>query len=262
MAERTTLVLGGTGKTGRRVAAGLVSVNGVHAFVRHRSLLRRQRGPNIPEAQEVHITTLHAETKLPQRRHDHVKITTRVMAKPRDEGVPRVGAASKIDGEQAARRLENAADLVQTSPAGIIGQVMPHHRTQYDVELGIRPRERLDRGDPKVDLRARHERLLSAPADHRRRGINPGDLSRGPHALLGHNRERSRPASHVEHRLARCKAGQVRDSIAKRTLLADEQHSEQQVIEERPVDESSLRARRRLRLRATARRGDRYATAP
>jgi hypothetical protein len=62
------------GKNQHRRDQRTVSVGGVHAFVRHRSLLRRQGGPNIPEAQEFHVATLHAETKLPQRRHDHVKI--------------------------------------------------------------------------------------------------------------------------------------------------------------------------------------------
>jgi hypothetical protein len=107
----------------------------------------------------------------------------------------------EVDHEEAAAGLEDATNLAYTLLASGSAQMVEHHRTQSDVELHVRKRERLGAGDLECDIDGGPCSLLSRTIDHRRRGVDPANGT-GAYASLRGDGERPGSATDVQDRFA------------------------------------------------------------
>jgi hypothetical protein len=85
----------------------------------------------------------------------------------------------------------------------IAGQVVNDHRGQDDVESPVLKRQRFGNRVGEFNLDAGLLRLLARSGDHLGRRVDPVNGARWADDSLGGNRERARPATHIQDGVTR-----------------------------------------------------------
>lgn len=139
--------------------------------------------------------------------------------------------SGELDNEQTATRLGDSTHLERYPPPSIAADVMQHQRGEHHIEARIRERQRLGDGTLKGNIYSRPARCGASAANHLRRGVNAANRARRSDAPLGHNRQRSGPASNIQHCLTGQNARELQKTLAERTSPTSQRQPHAEIVE-------------------------------
>src|SRR6266545_6085675 len=131
--------------------------------------------------------------------------------------------ACEIGNDEAPTWFEHPRDFRESLPFEARRQMMHHQGREHHIERLIGKGELLDHPDLELDRHLVPSSFRASTGDLLWSWVNAEDAARSANAALDFDRQRSRAAAHIQHRLSTLNAGQVGGSLPQLVQLAAEQ---------------------------------------